>query len=90
MREVYAHTVPREGVAGAGNRRVEISFAAAYYPSRVLESRRVNAAKASKYARVLAKRTLIKFICVGPRLYAKWNSRFSIPSNVELATTPPL
>ena len=81
-RGVRTHTgVPVRDTQGwPAQGALEISFAAAYYPSRVLESRRVNAAKASKYARVLAKRTLKKFICVRPRprLYDKWNLRFSL------------
>lgn len=73
----HTHRCATQGWLAQG--ALEISFAAAYYPSRVLESRRVNAVKASKYARVLAKRTLKKFICVRPRprLYDKWNLRFS-------------
>lgn len=76
MHEVYAHTVPRRGGDRRGVKGWKFRPRPPITHRASSKSRRVNAAKASKYARVFSRKGHLKnsFACapLPPRLYAKW------------------
>lgn len=73
---MYAHTVPRRGGDRRGVKGWKFRPRPPITHRASSKSRRVNAAKASKYARVFSRKGHLKnsFACapLPPRLYAKW------------------